>query len=626
MCGICGEVGERAEGRSGRLAVILAALAHRGPDGEGRFLAPEVALGHRRLAVIDPVGGRQPLATDNAELQLVANGEIYNHRLLRAELAGRAGNFRTGSDNEVILRLYAARRNDWSAAAPGELLGRLEGMFAFALWDGPARRLWLARDRLGKKPLFYMARPDGGLAFASELAALRQSQAGPWTPDPAALWHFFKYGYLPAPLTPWREVRQLPPAHYLLWEAGRVELARYWDLPPLSESFSGSPADLDEEFSAQLSLAVGGRLMSDVPLGAFLSGGLDSTVISALMARVGVAQPRTFCLGFEDRSYDERPAARAAAAAVGTIHEELLARPELAAELPALTARCGEPVGDSSTLNLWRLCREARARVTVCLTGDGADELLGGYRRYRGRLWGAHYRRLPAWLRQGLIEPAVRGWPEAAGYYGHSLGKRAKLFIAQAGRLAADDLAIFTLPFEAEWLAQLLKGGAPEADLPRAAAERWAAAGPAEQMLRADLQTYLPGDILHKTDRASLAHGLEIRNPFLDHRLVEYCCRLPAAAKVNLWAGKLPLRRLAQRLVPGGPWNRPKHGFMLPLDRWFRQELRDWARQATAELPADQFDRAAVDRLWAEHLAGRCDHSTRLYLLLAWAVWADQAA
>ncbi len=618
MCGICGELGGPDEGRRERLGAMTAQLAHRGPDDAGFFLDAGIGLGHRRLSVIDPAGGHQPLAAADGTVQVVANGELYNFRSLRRTLEQEGAQFRTHADSEVLVHLYASLRNRSAAESCRGLLEQLNGMFAFALWDAPARRLVLARDRLGQKPLFYGRTAAGALLFASELTALRAVWPEPLTRDPEAVWHYFKYGYIPAPLTIVREIRKLPAAHFLVAEGGSVTVRRYWSLPPVDEELSGSEEELTERFRDVLEDAVQARLVADVPLGAFLSGGLDSSMIVSCMRAHGPA--RTFAVGFGASSYDERGPARQVAAALGTEHTDEEVNVRMAEILPELPRLFGEPFGDSSAVNLWYLARMARRDVTVALSGDGADELLAGYRRYLGRLLAGHYLRMPRCLRRGVIEPLLGMLPDPGGYYGDSLVRKSRLLMDQARRVAADPYDSGPVAFSEEALLRFLQQDRPGRDRVRERAEAWAACDPVTRMMRTELETYLPEDILTKVDRMSMAHGLEARSPFLDHRVVACACRLPLAMKLGWRSGKQVLRRAARGRLPRAILQRPKHGFMLPLDAWLRGPLQAAAREATDGLDADLFDMAYVDRLWRDHLDCRADHSHRLWLLWVWSL------
>jgi asparagine synthase (glutamine-hydrolysing) len=596
------------------------ALAHRGPDGEGICAGEGFALGHRRLAVIDVEGGAQPLISRDGKVSLVANGEIYNFRDLRKELEQAGAVFQTNSDSETILHLYCAARGEWDSSSPEKILSRLEGMFAFAIYDADTKRLFCARDRLGQKPFFY-SNAGSIFAFASELSALaRMKEISPnLSRDDDATAHYFKYGYIPAPLTIYREIRKLLPAHYLLYENAKIAIRRYWDLPPPGETDCSYEEILLREFEDLLSQAVKKRLVSEVPLGAFLSGGLDSSVIAALMRQAG--QVKTFSLGFADSSYDESASAQTVAKFLQTEHHAETATVSVRELLPRMAEIFGEPFGDSSAANVWLLSEMTRRHVTVALSGDGADELLAGYRRHAAQAWSNYYRKIPRLLRCGG-ERFFKMLPVSPGYYGDSVIKKARLFCEQAERLESDPLALATMPFSAEATAHLLPSLSGEDDLIRQAAEKWRECEPVEQMLRVDLQTYLPDDILVKVDRMSMAHGLEARSPFLDHKLVEFCCRLPMNMKLLRLTGKYLLRQCGKKILPAAIIKRKKHGFMLPLDRWLKTDLRQPAQDATLSLDPALFNRADIETLWQEHLANRADHSHRLWLLWTWSQWA----
>jgi asparagine synthase (glutamine-hydrolysing) len=583
MCGIAGVVGGGADVRR-----MTARLAHRGPDDEGFH---EDVLGFRRLAIIDLAGGAQPMKVCG-DLWLVFNGEIYNFRELRARLKDHA--FRTRSDAEVILHLYEEK---------GEAaLRELDGMFAFALWDARRRTLFAARDRLGKKPFVY--RHDGpSFQFASEIAAIE----GPRRMDRAALEAYLAFGVVPAPLTLVEGVRKLPPGHCLTFGDGRLDVRRWWEPPLAAEEADVGEAEWAERVRDALGRAVRKRLVADVPVGAFLSGGVDSSAVAALMP----APVRTFTAGFREAAWDESGWARQVAAHLGTEHREFEVRPDAAAALRTMVERFGEPFGDASCVPTTLLARETAKHVKVVLSGDGGDELFGGYLRYAAIERMARLRRIPAALRAAgavLLKP----WRTN---YGERIRRMLELGDAPLGRVYAGLVTTFT-PAMRRAL------GLPGEPVEERVAAPFARHGgaPAAAAAYADLVTYLPDDILVKVDVASMAHGLEVRCPFLDTEVVELSLRIPA----RLRRGKRVLKKAVEGLLPAAVLERRKQGFGVPLADWLRGELRPMLEDGLRSLGARGWvDAGEVERLRREHQAGAADHRDRLFLLLMLSLWGD---
>jgi asparagine synthase (glutamine-hydrolysing) len=579
MCGIAGVVGGGADVRR-----MTARLAHRGPDGEGFY---EGTLGFRRLAIIDLATGAQPMKGCR-DLWLVFNGEIYNYRELRSRLKHP---FRTQSDSEVILHLFEEKG--------ARCVEDLDGMFAFAIWDARNRTLFAARDRLGKKPLVYSHQGER-FWFASELAALE----GPRRLDRVALDHYLAFGYIPAPLTIFEGMRKLPPAHTLCFDGGQVRLARYWQ--PEARVVHESEDAYAERLVGALSRAVKKRLVADVPVGAFLSGGLDSSIVVGLMSQM---QPtRTFSIGFREAPFNEAPYAKEAAAWFRTDHREFEVRPSALEVLPTLIERHGEPFGDASAIPTYILARESRPHVKVALSGDGGDELFAGYRRYRAIAGLARLKRWPAPLlkagaflleRLGSRDPARLGRLLGQSHLG-------------VGELYSELMSIFPGTLRRE----LGSAGGAEGYLlgPFSAV----AQDPAAAACLTDLVTYLPEDLLVKVDIATMAHGLEVRCPFLDREVVELALQIPSKLRL----GKRVLRRAFRGLVPRRILDRRKMGFGVPLADWLRGELRGLLEDSVRSLSKRGiFDPAAVTRLANEHLLGAGDHWDRLWLLLVFELW-----
>jgi asparagine synthase (glutamine-hydrolysing) len=582
------------------------AIVHRGPDDSGYFVAPEVALGMRRLSIIDVAGGQQPIGNEDGSIQVVFNGEIYNHHELRRALVARGHRFRTKSDTETIVHLYEEMGED--------CVVKLRGMFAIALWDARAKRLVLARDRVGIKPLSYWVTADG-IAFCSELRSLLVLDRFPRRLDERGIAAFLSLGYVPDPLAAFAGVAKLAPGHVLTWSAERgVAVRRYWT-PAVAETPAVDEASAVERLRELLADAVGSHLEAEVPLGAFLSGGLDSSTVVALMARTASIQPRTFSIGFDDERFNEAPHARRVAEAIGTRHTDRVVTPDADRWIEAVVGMFDEPFADSSALPTYVVSWLARREVTVSLSGDGGDELFGGYTRYLDMLGRPD---LPAWGRP-LLRLVGRALPHLAPGRGRLLDHARSREVAYAGTVA--------LP-----LAPVDGGMAAARLVPRDGAfgdllaDAFAAAGARDfvsQMMLVDVATYLPGDILTKVDRASMAVSLEARVPLLDHALVEFALGLPAALKIRDGAGKHVFRQAIRGLVPSEVLAHPKLGFAVPLGPWFRGPLRhriDDLAIADGGL-YDFLDRGAVRRLAQEHLVRRRDHSTALWRALVLQLW-----
>ena len=619
MCGICGVVGPAERAFAGDVEPMARTLAHRGPDDFGtferRFMTPGgphvVALGHTRLSIIDlsPLG-HQPMTTADGALTIAFNGEIYNYRELRAELVAKGARFRSESDTEVLLEAYRA----WGTDA----LARLNGMYAFALWDETQGRVLLARDPIGIKPLYYGAR-DGVLTFGSELRALRRHRGFDAAIDRGALGRFLRLGYVPGPETIYAGYRRLMPGDFLVWEHGEVSTGTFWRItdPPDSPR----PRSYDEAVAALealLSDSVDRQMISDVPLGAFLSGGVDSSLVVALMQERARQPVRTFSIGFDDAAYDEAPHARAVAKHLGTVHTELVVSRDDAREVAlALPDLYDEPFADASAIPTTLLARLTRPHVTVALSGDGGDELFGGYRQYR------RFEQLRPWMR--LPAPLRRGLRRAAPLVPHFGASNALRHLGSAD--AADLACSLVSDYEPALLAAMT--GASGAEPPRAFLDAFRAAQGREDVRRAmvaDERVYMADDILVKVDRASMSVALEARVPILDYRVVRFALSLPLAW---IWKGgvtKAPLREVLYRRVPRALIDRPKHGFGMPIDTLLARELGEWQERylAPARL-ADEgnLDPAGVARFLAD-LQRRPTGRTRaegLWRLLCFQRW-----
>jgi len=632
MCGITGAVWTDPEKALDEhtLRRMVQALRHRGPDEEGSHTAelctrpgyaatPGVALGHRRLAIIDVAGGQQPLGNEDGSVWVVFNGEIYNYRELRRRLEGAGHRFRTQSDTEAIVHLYEDE-------GPG-LLEHLNGMFALALWDANQGQLLLARDRLGQKPLVYRLE-RGRLLFASELKSLMEVPGVPREIDPQALDAYLTYQYVPHPSTIFRGIAKLPPAHYAVYREGRLALRSYWQPDFNLERDRPHGEDVDE-LRELLTSSVEMRLQSEVPLGAFLSGGIDSTIIVGLMQRLSDQPIRTFSIGFPVPEYDETEYARLAAERFGTRHEEFRVEPDAVDVLDRLVWHFDEPFADSSAVPTWYVSELTRRHVTVALSGDGGDELFAGYPRYRAVWLASRFDRLPGVLRRVL---AGRYWQRLpASPRQKSFRRRLKRFLEALGqpplRRYLEWIAIFNESRRAELYDDEFLAALPDADplefLARAQA-RSSHRDPVTSTSLTDLVTYLPCDLMTKVDVASMAHGLECRQPFLDHRVVELAAGMPVERKFRRGRGKRILLEAFADLLPEAIQRRPKMGFGVPLDRWFRGPLAPFAREVLSDrrtLQRGFFRPEAVTRLLEDHLSGQFDHSYRLWALLVLELW-----
>jgi len=568
MCGIAGIVHSEA-GAVDKSVVhrMCALLARRGPDGDGFFFDDHVGLSMRRLAIIDVQTGQQPITNETRTLWVVFNGELYNYQELRRFLQERNHRFVTTSDTECLVHLY----EEFGDAA----VSRLRGMFAFAIWDSTERRLLLARDRLGIKPLYYSQTPSH-LAFASEMKSLLAVPGFARSVNLPALSRFFTLGYVPGPQTIYDGIRQLPPAHIAVWHKGSLRLERYWEIGPAPDE------DQTEDFFAERLLhhlreAVDLHLMSEVPLGAFLSGGIDSSAIVALMAQVSQRPVKTFTVGFTagGAGIDERPFARSIAEKFNTDHSECLLSPNVADVLPDMVHAFDEPFADSSMIPNYLICKAARDWVTVALSGLGGDELFAGYERYRGALFAEYYRRVPRVARRRLIEAPIAAFP--ASSHNGIWRDRFKRFIQGAELdlaeryqryVAVYDDAQKAELFSDDLYAELRRCGMTHT--PLVMNESVDAFAPLDRMLFTDLHTYLPDDELRKIDRLSMWHSLEVRVPFLDHKLVEFVATIPARYKLKGWKKKDVLIRALSGILPRETLARRKQGFSIPLSTWLR--------------------------------------------------------
>jgi len=617
MCGIAGFVSPRPVGES-VLDAMMETLAHRGPDGAGVFRRNTVELGNRRLVVIDPAGSAQPMIAADGSAVLTYNGELYNFRELRAELATRGHRFRTSGDTEVLLEAYRA----WGPA----MLDRLEGMFAFAIWDVAAQRLFAARDRLGIKP-FYYAWDGRAFVFASELKAILRHPAVSRDLDLDAISLYLEQQYIPAPRSIYRDIRKLPPAHSITRAGDRLTVQCYWR-PSYRDKLALEDDEAVDALEQELRRAVTSMLVADVPLGVFLSGGVDSSVVTALMAADSGTPVDTFSLGFVDggRRSDHREA-EAVARHLGCKHHPLqVTARDVLGEVKRFVEVFDEPFGDQAALPTLLLSRFTRQHVTVVLTGEGADELFAGYRGYVRRLRLAGLSRVLGG-RWSPIPPMLRLLPDAI--------RARDLALRTLARPAAEQYTGMAGQFHEEWHATLYTPAfyaARRETLRAYGARYWAECDGTEaldRMLHIDTRLWLPDDLLTKVDRASMAYSLEARVPYLDHRLVEFVARLRPELKIRNGETKYVLKRVAERYLPNHVVHRPKRGFVMPLGPWLNQEWSDLVRATLSEgglLRRGLFQPSQVARLVADHQGGRKNREFRLWTLIALELWLARHA
>ncbi len=610
MCGICGIVSPNGGALADRVAAMSATLVHRGPDSFGEFSAGDVALAARRLSIIDLETGDQPIANEDGTLHVVQNGEIYNYRELRHELERAGHRFRTHGDTEVLVHLYEEHGDAFAQL--------LRGMFAVAIWDGARRRLVLARDRFGIKPLYYGA-ADGELSFASELRALPRGEI-----DLDALEAFLAFNSIPAPLTIFREIRKVPAGHILSWEDGRIRLERFARPAPVpaDEVREDDEAELVEELRSRVRDSVRAHLVSDVPVGVLLSGGVDSSFLAALAADESSEPLRTFSIGFEERSFDELAGARLVAERYGTQHRELVLRPDAALLLPALAEAFDEPFADSSALPTFLVSQLAANDVKVALSGEGGDELFGGYYTYAADLLAD---RVGGVVR--LARPLVERLPSSSRKA--SFDYKAKRFVRAAHLPPLERHHGWKEIFSPDARAELTGRRAvfDPVSLLRARYDQTEGADELARLQDVDLGVYLVDDLLVKTDRASMAHSLEARVPYLDTVVTNLALALPTRQKVRGLSKKVLLRKAAEPLLPSEIVQGRKRGFSIPAAAWLRGELEPFARETLSQnvLRRQGFFRPeVVVRFIDDHVAGREDRSRQLWGLLAFTLWYER--
>ena len=621
MCGITGIV--RSDGAQidrELLARMNDAIRHRGPDDDGFYFGDGVGLGMRRLSIIDLKSGHQPIHNSDRTAWIVFNGEIYNYRELRQQLEARGHQFYTDSDTEAIVHAY----DEYGTDCPRYL----RGMFAFAIWDERAKSLFLARDRVGKKPLLY-AQLNGQLVFGSEFTALLQHPDVSRDVNYEAIHHYLSFSCVPAPLTAYQAIRKLEPGNSLLWKSGEIKIERYWQLD-FSHKISISEEEDGERVVDLLRDAVRERLMSEVPLGAFLSGGIDSSAIVALMAQESSEKVKTFSIGSEERDFSELHHARRVAEYVGAEHHEFIVRPDAMEILPTLVEHYGEPFADSSAIPSYYVSRETRKYVTVALNGDGGDECFAGYERYAAMNLAQRYAKLlPAVIRNGVIRNIARALPEFRSRANPL--RKAQRFVDAASLSPVQRYLRWVSAFDEQAKLNLYSNDFQNQTAAFSTIgfiEPWFAkangAGIVDASLLTDTMTYLPNDLLVKMDIASMTVSLEARSPFLDHHLMEFAASLPESLKLRGMTTKYLLKRVLKKIVPEENLTRAKMGFGVPVGHWFRGTMQPFLRETLLSekaLSRGLFNRDRVRQLIDQHVANKVNHEHRLWSLLMLELW-----
>lgn len=630
MCGIVGiaNANERPIDQMA-LHAMCDAIVHRGPDDEGFYLSSSheqstvsVGLAMRRLSIVDLSTGNQPIHNEDETIWVVGNGEIYNHDELRKELEAKGHRFYTHSDIEAIVHAYEEFGED--------VPKYLRGMFAFALWDQKQEKLLLARDRVGKKPLLYSIL-GSELVFGSEFQAILQHPRVSRRVNLDAISHYLSFMCVPAPITAFADVHKLEPGHILIWQHGEVETRRYWSLN-FKDKREISELDAGEQVVQLLRDAVRVRLMSDVPLGAFLSGGVDSSAVVALMSELSGERVKTFSIGFEEEEFNEISHARRIAERFGTDHHEFIVRPNAIEVLPILVRHYGEPYADSSAIPTYYLSKMTRQHVTVALNGDGGDECFAGYERYAAMRLASRYHRLPRSLREHVLEPAIAAIPSPGS--SRSTLSKARRFIEVMGRPVGERYLKWTSTISEElktelctsdFLAQTASSSA--LDYVQPWFEGNGEIEVVDRALMADTFNYLPNDLLVKVDIASMAVSLEARSPFLDHHLMEFAASLPARYKLRGFTTKYLLKHALKGLLPSQNLVRSKMGFGVPIGRWFRTELKSFLVETILSERAVSrglFNRESIQRLVADHTEGRRDYAHQLWTLMMLELWHQE--
>jgi asparagine synthase (glutamine-hydrolysing) len=618
MCGICGifEYERRTDIPGDLVHQMNQTMIHRGPDDGGVFVGPGIGLGHRRLSIVDLAGGHQPMSNEDGSVWVLLNGEIYNYPELRTELLGRGHKFATKSDTEAIVHLYEEYAEGCFA--------KLRGMFSIALWDSRNRKLLLARDRVGKKPLFYAA-DSKQISFGSELKALLAGGTLSREIDEQALSDYFSFGYIPAPKTIYRSVRKVMPGHYLVASASGVRESCYWDLS-FANVEQHDEAEWCERLRHELCEATRVRLMSDVPLGAFLSGGIDSSSIVAMMSHLMKRAVTTCSIGFEEKKFDEAVYARQVSRLFSTDHHEETVQPNAIEILDKLTWHFDEPFADSSAIPTYYVSKIARSQVTVALGGDGGDEGFAGYRRYKLDYYENRFRNyFPEALRRAVFGPLGRWCPPLAWA---PRVFRAKATFQSLSRSPLEGYFNSVSYFRPDDKAKLFTSefvnslhGYDSFNVFQHYYNRADTDDPLSKIQYVDIKTYLTDDILTKVDRASMAVSLEVRAPMLDHKFMECAASIPSSLKLKNGVGKYILKKALEPVLPKDILYRPKQGFAVPLDVWFRRDLKDLAHQVILETDDGILDKRFLRRIWDEHQKGYYDRSALLWATLMFRKW-----
>lgn len=620
MCGICGKLIYSAHGEVSRreLQAMCDSLRHRGPDDQGLYARGRVALGATRLSIIDIEGGHQPLSNEDGTIWGTLNGEVYNFPHLRDELLRRGHTLRSHCDTEIVVHMYEEFGDDF--------VTRLYGMFAITIWDERKERLVLARDRLGVKPLFY-AEHDGALLWGSEIKAILAADI-PRCVDPAALHDYLSFDYVPGPRTMFEGIFKLPAGHLLVWD-GKLTARRYWDVPGLQPPQGDNPVELAAELRALLEEAVRESMVSDVPVGAFLSGGLDSSVVVALMSRISAAPVRTFSVGFQERSYNELPFARQVAEQYGTQHHEVVVEPQIADVIFEIVDHFDEPFADSSAVATYYVSEVARKHVKVVMSGDGGDEIFGGYTIYQADRLAHLYRRLPRFLGEAAIPRIVRRIPASDRKMSWDL--KLRRFVEHAWLDPVDAHSSWRVIFTEEMKARLYADRSAvrhnSLDLLRSHFERYPHNDALNRFMYVDTKVSLVDDMLTKVDRMSMANSLEVRVPLLDHTVVEWMSQVPSSLKVKGLSLKYLFKQVARDLLPSSIVDRRKAGFHVPIPGWLKQELRPIVDEQLSETAVKRqgiFDPAYVRYLLESHQSGRENYSRNIWGLLMFSLWYDR--
>ena len=620
MCGIVGLV--RSDGKSvdeALLTRMCTSISHRGPDDDGFYFNGPVGLGMRRLSIIDVAGGHQPIHNQDRTAWIVYNGEVYNYLELREKLEKLGHKFYTNSDTEAIIHAY----DQYGADCPKHL----RGMFAFAIWDERTQELLLARDRVGKKPLLY-AQVNGQLVFGSEFIALLQHPDVSREIDPHAIDQYLSFMCVPAPLTAYKSIRKLEPGHTLRWRKGEIKTERYW-LPNFSNKLKISEEEAGERTIEILREAVRIRLMSEVPLGAFLSGGIDSSAVVALMSEESSERVKTFSIGFEEQDFSELHHARRVAEHIGAEHHEFIVKPDALEVLPILVEHYGEPYADSSAVPTYYVSRETRKHVTVALNGDGGDESFAGYDRYIAMMVTEQYRKVPAPIRESLIKQAVNLIPTSTSARNRVASAKRMLeavSLPKANRYM-HWVSTFNERAKIPLYSDSFRREAADANA-TAVIDAWFSrangASIVDTALLTDLMTYLPNDLLVKVDIASMAVSLEARSPFLDHHVIEFAASLPAQMKLRRFTTKYVLKRVLKQLLPKENLHRRKMGFGVPIGHWFRGKMQPFLREVLLSekaLRRGLFRREAIEGLIEDHVGCKRDYAHQLWTLLMLELW-----